>query len=235
VKGEKIMKGDVLAKTVLPQIEELVKRFDVFEKSKHYNDWSGISLPDASEFITAGLNAIHRAVGVTSPLARRIEADVKECSPYCLFAAVPHVGGALKALRNDIKSGYLVSVQELIHADIFSDFLEMAAHLLSEGYKDPAAVLIGGVLEEHLRKLCSKNNIATEFTSPSGDLHPKKADRMNADLAKAGVYSKLDQKGMTAWLDLRNKAAHGRYSEYSKEQVELLLHSVRDFLVRHPA
>ncbi|NVM57537.1 MAG: hypothetical protein HWN51_05400, partial [Desulfobacterales bacterium] len=118
VKGEKIMKGDVLAKTVLPQIEELVKRFDVFEKSKHYDDWSGISLPDASEFITAGLNAIHRAVGVTSPLARRIEADVKECSPYRLFAAVPHVGGALKALRNDIKSGYLVSVQELIHADI---------------------------------------------------------------------------------------------------------------------
>jgi hypothetical protein len=235
VKEEQIMKEDVLIKTVLPQIEELVKRFDVFEKSKHYDDWSGISCPDASEFITAGLNAIHRAVGLTDPLTKRIEATVKDCSPYRLFAAVPHVGGALKALRNDIKSGYLVSVQELIHADIFSDFLEMAEHLLNEGYKDPAAVLVGGVLEEHLRKLCNKNNVSTEITTSSGDLRPKKADRMNADLAKASVYSKLDQKNVTAWLDLRNKAAHGQYSSYAKEQVALFITGIRDFITRNPA
>jgi hypothetical protein len=229
------MKEDALVKIVLPRIEKLVKRFDILEKSEHYSDWSGVHIPEASAFITAGLNAIHRAVGPTDPLTKRIEAVVKDCSPYHLYAAVPHVGGALKALRDDIKSGYLVSVQQLIHADVFSDFLEMAEHLLNEGYKDPAAVLVSGVLEEDLRKLCSKNNISTEFTTSSGDLRPKKADRMNADLAKAGVYSKLDQKSIIAWLDLRNKAAHGRYDEYSQEQVELLLQLVRDFLVRYPA
>jgi hypothetical protein len=55
---------------------------------------------------------------------------------------------------------------------------------------------------------------------------------MNADLTKQGVYGKLDQKNITAWLDLRNKAAHGLYDEYSKEQVVLLLASVRDFIAR---
>jgi hypothetical protein len=34
---------------------------------------------------------------------------------------------------------------------------------------------------------------------------------------------------------LRNKAAHGHYTEYTKPQVELLLQAVRDFLRRHPA
>ena len=63
------------------------------------------------------------------------------------------MGGALTALRPAIGSGYLLSVQELIHADVFADFPEMAQYLLGEGYKDSAAVLIGGVLEEHLRKL----------------------------------------------------------------------------------
>ncbi len=58
---------------------------------------------------------------------------------------------------------------------------------------------------------------------------------MNADRAKIGVYSKLDQKNITAWLDLRNKAVRGNYSEYSKEQVTLLINGIRDFITRNPA
>jgi len=145
------------------------------------------------------------------------------------------VGGALKALRQSVASGYLVNVQELIHADLFSDFLEMAEHILREGYKDPAAVLIGGVLEEHLRKLCSKNGVTLEHTDAKGVPRPRKAEAMNADLAGKSAYSRLDQKNVTAWLELRNKAAHGLYDDYTSQQVELLLQSVRDFLTRLPA
>jgi len=54
-------------------------------------------------------------------------------------------------------------------------------------------------------------------------------------LAKAEVYTKLDQKSVTAWLDLRNKAAHGKYTEYEKEQVVLMMRSVTDFLARMTA
>jgi hypothetical protein len=51
-------------------------------------------------------------------------------------------------------------------------------------------------------------------------------------LAKAGVYTKLDQKAITMWLDLRNKAAHGKYNEYGKEQVVLMMQGVTEFLAR---
>lgn len=147
---------------------------------------------------------------------------------------------------NSTKMGFLAGVRknlsenriyfrEIAAAEIFSDFLEMAEHLLEENYKDPAAVLVGSVLEEHLRKLCVKNSLPLEFTNPKGDLKPKKADTLNSDLMTAGIYTKLDQKSVIAWLDLRNKAAHGHYSEYTKEQVALFLQSVRDFLTRFPA
>ena len=142
--------------------------------------------------------------------------------------------GILRALKEDISGGYLQNLESLISANIFSDFLEMASYLLDEGYKDAAAVLIGGTLEEHLRRLCLKNSIDIETVTSSG-LKPKKSDQMNADLAKAGAYSKLDQKNVTAWLDLRNKAAHGEYSLYSKQQVDLFLSSARDFITRIPA
>ncbi len=69
----------------------------------------------------------------------------------------------------------------------------------------------------------------------NGDLRPKKSDLMNSDLAKATAYSKLDQKNVTAWLDLRNKAAHGHYNEYQAAQVGMLISGVRDFITRNPA
>jgi hypothetical protein len=62
----------------------------------------------------------------------------------------------------------------------------MAEYLQQEGYKDPAAVMAGGVLEEHLRKLCGKHGVTVS---------PKpKLDSMNSDLAKAGAYNKNDQR-----------------------------------------
>ena len=135
--------------------------------------------------------------------------------------------GALRALRRDYAAGYLSTVQRLVRAEVFTDFLEMAEHLLEQSYKDPCAVLVGGVLEDRLRNLCQARDIPLQM---SGKL--KTADSMNNALASADVYSKLDQKSVTAWLDLRNKAAHGKYDEYNADQVRNLLVSVREFVAR---
>jgi hypothetical protein len=137
----------------------------------------------------------------------------------------------LLSIQNEIEGGWVFSVKQLISAEIFSDFLEMAEHLLSQGYKDPAAVMIGSVLEENLRQLCSSNEIDIELEKDGGFV-AKKADRLNSDLAKAEIYTKLDQKAVTMWLDLRNKAAHGKYNEYTKDQVELMSQGVTEFLAR---
>lgn len=137
----------------------------------------------------------------------------------------------LNAIRSEISGGWLFSIKGLITAEIFSDFIEMAEHLLDAGYKDPAAVMCGSVLEEHLRQLCLKNGLETTVQKDEKEF-PKKADTLNADLARSEVYSKLDQKMITGWLDLRNKAAHGQYNEYTEEQVRNLLSSVTEFMAR---
>lgn len=111
------------------------------------------------------------------------------------------------------------------------DFLERAQQLLDEGDKDPAAVMAGIALEKHLRQLCQKHDIPTE-TTKQGRPYSKKADTLNAELVKKKVYNQLDQKQVTTWLDLRNKAAHGKYQEYTKEQVSLMLQGLPDFMVR---
>lgn len=137
------------------------------------------------------------------------------------------LAGVLRALRTAYLGGYLDTISDLVRADLFDDFLEMASHLLERGYKDPAAVIAGSVLEEHLRKLCQRHKIQTVAEDK-----PKPASRMNDELAAAGAYGKLDGKSVTAWLDLRNRAAHAKYDEYTAEQVRLMVHGVRDFAAR---
>lgn len=137
----------------------------------------------------------------------------------------------LTSIKKEIEGGWLFSIKNLISAEIFTDFIEMAQHLLSQGYKDPAAVIAGSVLEEHLRQLATSNGVDIE-SETEGVLRPKKADRLNSDLSKAEVYSKLDQKAVTMWLDLRNKAAHGHFQEYTKDQVSNMVQSVVEFMVR---
>jgi hypothetical protein len=179
------------------------------------------------------LSAIHRLAPPGSTYANSVERYEIQTTKGVTATSVAFAAarGTLQALRSDYEAGYLQSVVELIHADIFADFLDMADHLIQQGYKDPAAVVAGSVLEEHLRKLCDKNHISVG--KPDGS--PKKADTLNADLAAANVYSKLDLKSVTAWLGLRNEAAHGKYAEYTKEQVALMIRSVQDFASRYPA
>jgi hypothetical protein len=132
--------------------------------------------------------------------------------------------GVLHAVRADFAAGYLSTFEELVHASVFADFLDMATELQENGYKDAAAVIAGSVLEEHLRKLAGKRAVATT----RADGQPLKADTLNADLAKADEYNNLVQKQVTAWLDLRNKAAHGHYDEYDHKQVAALIRDVLD-------
>ena len=210
---------------ILKQIDDVLTRYEHYEphaNSEGNLDRSGIA--EANTRLKAVIDRLASASQVETAAVMVKQYGVAHS--HCIKPMV----GMVKALRADYAAGYMRTVESLIQADLFADFLEMADHLLSQNYKDPAAVIIGSVLEEHLRKLCAKHNIST--SNASG---PKKADGLNAELAGAQAYSKLDQQNVTAWLALRNRAAHGKYNEYKKEQVELLLQSVRDFLTRNPA
>jgi hypothetical protein len=112
------------------------------------------------------------------------------------------------AAKEDFLGGYLFSTRALAKAEVLDDALEQADALLRAGYKDPACVLIGVALESAIKELAGQAGVAIA-----------KLDKMNVDLAKTGRYNVSKQKLITAWADLRNKAAHGQWAAYSKEDV----------------
>ena len=225
---------DELAQAVVPQIKELIARFELLKTTTRVRDWSDIAADAASDFVIGGMAAIYRASGRESPYAAQVQEAVELAKPW-IQARIPCVGGGLKALLRDIESGYLDSLEELVRAEVFADFLDMAEHLLEQKYEDSAAVLVGGVLEGHLRKLCAKNNISTEWVDNRGRSRRKKVETMNTELAKAGVYSTPDQKNVTAWYGIRLDPAHGDYGKHTNEEIKVMLLGVREFVARHPA
>jgi hypothetical protein len=201
---------------------------DVFKRRKELKNWT---TEDVAEMVMLECAAIKRLAPPGSAYLDQMEKAFPEWTRGTqasrVEAAERHLEGILRGLRADWEAERLQSFEELIHADLFSDFLEMAEYFLEEGYKDPAAVMAGGVLEEHLRKLCGKHGVALP-TRP-------KLDGMNSDLAKVGAYSKNEQKQVTAWAGIRNDGAHGNYGNYRPDEVRLMIAGIRDFICRNPA
>jgi HEPN domain-containing protein len=125
----------------------------------------------------------------------------------------------LSAAQEDYAGGYLFSFRALVKAEVLDDALIQAEALLQSNFKDPACILIGVALEVTIKELARQ-----------AELSEAKLERLNADLCKAGKYNLSKQKQITAWADMRNKAAHGDWNEYTSEDVKEMFTGVQRFI-----
>lgn len=231
-----------LNERAISQLDSLIKDFhDKYGDRKEVSDsnryeyWYNLSEQEASAIIARFTAAINRLSPPSSPYRQSAATATKYADHMpSLPSIVGLLLGILEALRDDLKAGYVDTLSELIHAELFADFIGMAKHLMEEGYKDPAAVIAGSVLEEHLRKLCVKNGLPIEHVTPNGNV-PLKAAQLNNDLKAAEVYNKAEQSSVLSWLQIRNSAAHGNYDDYDNQQANFMVQSVEAFLLRYPA
>lgn len=183
---------------------------------------AGVDSGLAHQWGTSCLNLLSRVFGPESVHYKNFEAKFPKFHDY---SPVTQALGILRAAQDDYEQRFLFDTRNLIEAEVFDDFLDQGEHLLSAGYYQPAAVVIGSVLKDGLRKLCVKHEIPLSVKP--------KLDTMNVDLAKRGVYNKLTQKRVTALADIRNKAAHGEWDQFIRGDVEDMLRNVRQFMEIH--
>lgn len=133
------------------------------------------------------------------------------------------VVAVFRSAKDIFEGGFLFNVRNLVHAEVFSDELEQAAHFLELEYKVAAAVIAGTVLETTLRELCAQHS----------DLDPANADSMISNLAKQGVFNKMRADQLRAWMKTRNSAAHGKPDEFDDGDVARMIDGIRDFVQKH--
>ena len=180
-----------------------------------------VNLEAFSEWQTQSSTYLSNLLGPNSTYGQKFNAQVEHAYPGDVSVGL----GILRGVREDVEGGYLKRIEALVSADIFSDFLDMAEYLLEEGYKDPAASLIGAVLENGLRKICANRGITIKSR--------EKISSLNQKLANDGAYNRLTQKEIEVWNEVRNNAAHGHFDEYDDKKVKDMRKGVRDFLERN--
>lgn len=172
------------SKQVVAQIDTLLDEFDRARRASSHDDLSGGLPKNELMAIRTRLNAGIRRL---APSGSSYIEDLKTVTGHDGSMIVGYAG-ILEAMKMDYQAGYLQRVEELVHAQVFDDFLEMANELLTKGYKDPAAVVSGSVLEEHIRKLANNAGVALLDTNAK----PRKFDQLIIDLVKTGALVSLN-------------------------------------------
>jgi len=133
--------------------------------------------------------------------------------------------GVLEAIKIQVDAGLLVSLQDLIAADMFDDLLEQAEYLHGAGFLLAAGVLGRAVLEEYLRNWCVRE--ACSPTKPRPTIND-----YNMALYEKRHLDKIAMKQLDGLAAIGNDAAHNKPG-LTTDDVARLLRDVREFLVKH--
>jgi len=144
--------------------------------------------------------------------------------------------GTLKGIKDDYEGDFLDSWANKIETAIAYDYMRQAQKLIeggSDGKFDhvPAAVLSGAVLEKSLRSLCERQSPAIPTLKPNGE--PFAMTNLIDTLKAASLYNETRAKELRSYADIRNHAAHGRVTEFDKEQVKRMIDGITSFIANY--
>lgn len=131
--------------------------------------------------------------------------------------------GVIQSLQETINNGYLVSVEDLIYAEAFSNLLEQAEYLLEQKFFLASAVLSRAVLEEKLRSICDREKIVFKKQRPT-------LVDYNQELYKSKFYSKVENKNIDYLTSIGNNAAHNK--DFIETDSVKLLEGVKNILTK---
>lgn len=217
---------------IIASIDEIISDF-----APYYKNSDKLSIPKISYFMARFKSIISRISYKNSPYYSEMESIIEIANKNrpnwtletgaCLF----DLYGILMALKKDISQGYLDNLTELVHADSFSDILQISRELIEKGYKDAAAVTIGVALELHIKNLCKKSEIS--LVNEKDKL--KSANRLTSDLYKDNVIDDNDHKQILYWQGIRNSSAHGKSHKIEIRDVKRMIEGIMDFIRKYPA
>ena len=139
--------------------------------------------------------------------------------------------GTFQAATYFLRDGQLGALINEIHAQTEIELLDQASTFVAENRLAAASVIAGGALETHLRQLVARYNLtiagAGSINSYNGAIAQARKTGAMMDVTSGDVSQ------VTAWGQDRNDAAHdpGNYRR-SKEQVDLMIQGIRNFISR---
>jgi hypothetical protein len=229
--NEKVMK----AADYLSWCEGLVKRFQAipsFQCKSYINGIMWYHSAASQSWASEAGSALSQIFPPSHPCRLdwdRLIGGLRPSDPHggTLERLLGVICGALQQLQD----GRIGSLLDAIRVETQDELLDQATVLLDGSYLAAAAVIAGGTLETHLRRLVAKNGL-----SINGDGSIAKYDGEIAKARNTGadsIYQVTDSKLVTAWGGIRNEAAHtpGQFTR-SADEVKRMIEGIREFISR---
>lgn len=166
---------------------------------------------DFRAFVIGTVACIRRVAGDNSDYFRMLELPEQGMFHSGNVIAIASLVGSLQALQRAVTFDLLGSLEARLRANIHDDFLMQAKVLVEAGYHVAGMVLIGGVLEDHLRKLCNNRGLARKGKGSLTQYN----DHLRDDVYMQPVWRQIQ-----VVSDLRNDAAHGTGDKVDAKHAE---------------
>jgi uncharacterized protein YutE (UPF0331/DUF86 family) len=134
---------------------------------------------------------------------------------------IEKVLGLLQSLQLEAQAGLLTRLEDQVVATAFDDFLDHAAEYHRSGKVKEAAVLASAVLEDTVKRICSKSGVDTIGFS----LEP-----LIDELAKRDIVTQVKAKRLKSYTAIRNHALHAEWDKLDLKDVGAQISGLRELL-----
>jgi len=185
--------------------------------------WSSFEEHELRAFRASAAACVERLTGRGSEFYKHLPS--REAHLQSSRDVVEGVLGVVLSLREAVEHDLLVRVEQRVRSNTHDDFLTQAEELLGArpSYHVAAMVLVGGVLEDQLRKMCVSRSLKWNGKDGMGTYN---------DALKEVAYPQAVWRRIQVVADNRNAAAHGGEdaAKLKHADVEDDLRWVRKFL-----
>ncbi|XBT41643.1 hypothetical protein ABNP32_13425 [Pseudomonas viridiflava] len=132
--------------------------------------------------------------------------------------------GLLQSVQLEAQAGLLVKLEDQVVASAFDDFLDHATQYHKAGKLNEAAVLASAVLEDTIKRIARKCEVAVSGVS----LEP-----LIDELTKCNVFTQVKAKRLKSYAAIRNHALHAEWDKLDIRDVGAQLSGLRELLDEH--
>jgi hypothetical protein len=175
-----------------------------------------------TQWTTSCLNLLDKLSIATNRFVVEFEAWAKRGNGFQINIGASL--GVLMAARAEYAQGFAIEYHLSVASAVFGGLLHQAEYLFEKDYIRAAAVLGGAALEEALKTRALAIPIVLSGKETLVPLLHRLKDKT------VGLLTEFEATNLEAVAKMRNDAAHGGSFEYTREQVEGALKTIRNTL-----
>ena len=132
--------------------------------------------------------------------------------------------GIFEGAFREYEAGFFPSLSATISGELFGDFVKLAKRCLSEGHKDPAAVVASAALEDVLKRYATLQGL---------DVKDKSMQDVVGALKSKGLVGGAQKSLLDIMPKIRDYAMHANWEKIRAEDVSSIIAFVEQFLISH--